>query len=492
MQTNPALDGMTLDDMEDAIEYHGSGRSAAEALGIPEATFRTRLKRLRNANAATPTPQEQEYPKGKYPAAPEDMPEIDEDADIEDLCWEGDEENLRCSFYAPNTESIQTPEELIERTGLKYDETKWRIKSFNVETRNHKAKIRSNQASEDPTRPDWQMTYEVTQLYHVRVQFERLPADNMWAMKQELLDELKQFTPEWPALEMSPNSHSRMGGKKTIEISLYDAHIGKYCWDEETGENYDISRALKIVRWAMETMISKVRGLYEDDEINRFIFVVGNDLMHIDNEENTTTRGTRQDVDTRYRKVKKVTRNLMIECIGKMAQVAPVSVIVVPGNHDNASIIDLGDTLELYYNDCERVDVINKGIGGRRYFAQDNILLGYTHGEKSHELKNLPLLMATEMPEAWAKAKHREFKVGHLHTRKATKHSVKSQVVSENTQFENVGVLVRTMPSVAGNDAWHAGEGFVGNTKMATAICWDHEYGCEAELPVTIPREFYD
>src|SRR5580692_6805852 len=127
-----------------------------------------------------------------------------------------------------------------------------------------------------------------------------------------------------------------------LEIALFDAHFGKMAWGRETGgPDQDIRIVQKTFLEAVEKLIDRAKG-YNIDSV---LFVVGNDLLQMDNMSNTTTKGTYVDVDSRYHKTFEIVRETITKSIERLRQIAPVTVKMVQGNHDELSVWHLGDSL---------------------------------------------------------------------------------------------------------------------------------------------------
>src|ERR1700676_2299689 len=131
--------------------------------------------------------------------------------------------------------------------------------------------------------------------------------------------------------------------RNMLEINISDQHFGKLAWPKETGhEPYDVQIAQAMFMRALNTLIERSSGY----KFDRVLFVVGNDLLNSDNAENMTTKGTVVTTDIRYHKTYRTVRFTLIEAIEKMKLIAPVTVMVVPGNHDQLAAWHMGDSLE--------------------------------------------------------------------------------------------------------------------------------------------------
>jgi DNA repair exonuclease SbcCD nuclease subunit len=156
----------------------------------------------------------------------------------------------------------------------------------------------------------------------------------------------------------------------------------------------------------------------------------------------------------------------MVAAIDRLMLVAPVKVLVVPGNHDRANALKLGVVLDAWYRNTDRVEV-DAGPDLRKYEPYGVNLIGFTHGsEEKHA--DLPLTMAQEKPAEWARALHKEWHLGHFHKRK------QQNFTAGDTHG---GVPVRILPSLSGTDAWHYMKGYVKGQRAAEAYLWSFDNG---------------
>ena len=253
-----------------------------------------------------------------------------------------------------------------------------------------------------------------------------------------------------------------------MELAIPDLHIGKLAWAPETGYgSYDNKIAERLFKDALEGLIARTASF----AFERVLFVVGNDLLHADTKAGTTTGGTQLDTDTRYHKTFDIARRMITRAIDRLREIAPVKVVVVPGNHDTLSSWHLGDSLECYYHDRPDV-IIDNGPNLRKYVHFGKCMLLLTHGDKGKRA-DYPLVMATEQPKMFGATVHREAHTGHLHQMRVQEHH---------------GVKVRISPALCPPDAWHAENHFVGNQRAAEAFVWHPEDGLVAMAMYTVPE----
>lgn len=263
-----------------------------------------------------------------------------------------------------------------------------------------------------------------------------------------------------------PVRYSRIRGGCLAELDLFDLHYGKLCWAAEAGESYDIKLAERVFKEA----VLRLRDSCLPYGIGRFLLPIGNDFLNVDNAARTTTAGTPQDEDGRWQRTFSGGLALMVWAVDTLLESAPVDVVVVPGNHDFERLYYLACALGCQYRTTPQVTIDNRPTV-RKYVEWGTTLLGFTHSDKELE-KNLPLIMAVEQKDAWARAKFREFHCGHRHHERQR---------DFQPALEHLGVVVRHLSALSAADAWHAGKGY--RAKRGSSSFVHHpERGLIAEL----------
>jgi hypothetical protein len=286
------------------------------------------------------------------------------------------------------------------------------------------------------------------------------------SIRQEFLEDLKALSPKVGGL------HAKKGVSKSsrlLQINIFDLHLGKIAWEKEVGANYDLDIASERFNNCIDHFIATAKGY----NISRIILPIGNDFFNSDKAHpyNATTAGTPQEEDTRWQKTFRTGRSLVIENVNKLTQIAPVDIVMVPGNHDFEKTFYLGDSLEGWFHNNENVTV-NNSPNPRKYYSYGKVMIGFTHGDKE-KIADLPLIMAQENPVEWGVTTYREFHLGHFHHKKEIKY--------KSTE-EYQGVVIRFMSSLSGTDAWHHSKGYISAKKSAEALIWDPENGLDAQL----------
>lgn len=260
-------------------------------------------------------------------------------------------------------------------------------------------------------------------------------------IKRAVLDEIKKSSLKIPKLKIDKYKEPCL-----LVVDIPDLHFDKLAWGKETGKDWDMKISSAAYLDTIDDIISKA-SVYQ---IERILFPVGNDLFNADTLDNTTTGGTKQIVDGRWKKAFPLARKLMVKAIERLATIAPVDVIIITGNHDEQRTFYLGDALECWFHNNENVKVDNSPTK-RKYYNYGNVLLGYTHG-KDEKIDRLPMILANEAKDKFSKTEFHEWHLGDKHHKKDIKFTPTEEVD---------GIVIRFLSSLTALDEWHYSKGYL-------------------------------
>lgn len=272
----------------------------------------------------------------------------------------------------------------------------------------------------------------------------------MQTLGEKLIEDIRAEVKRGPVV-YAPKPRNR--DEWLFEFTPFDLHLGKYAWDEETVTNYDSDIAADLFTEASDFLLDRAMKV-TDGKLSRILMVVGNDASHIDSKKGTTTAGTQMDMDTRYIRVYRRLCEIHRRAADKFASVAPLDIVCVPGNHDEVTSFHLGEILATRYEGHPHITVDNSAKL-RKYYEFGVNLFGFAHGD-SERVNELPLLMAREVPDMWARCPSREWHIGHKHS--SEKHDARGRV--EQDLFSDKGIRVRRLISMSAHDAWHTRHGY--------------------------------
>lgn len=237
-------------------------------------------------------------------------------------------------------------------------------------------------------------------------------------------------------------------------LQLYpegDPHWGMRVWGPETdGTDYDLKIAYEEYTTAIDYLASVAPPAAEAISLN-----IG-DNFHSDNPENQTRKsGHNLNVDGRLSKVFDTVRDARVYKIEKLLEKhQKVTVVEIPGNHDDVMSMAFRKALRAYYRNEPRVVVPDLGhmhanLNTFWYYDFGKVLFGATHGDKV-AINQLPILMATDAAELWGKAKHRHCFVGHFHHKQ----------VHRTVHKDQVGATVEMLRTVSPGNEFEHGHGY--------------------------------
>ena len=361
-------------------------------------------------------------------------------------------ENL---FVSVNLDfEVRTLEALLaacEVDGTKWEVLSWQCKKWDLGIKNAQEKI------------------ETKQLFSVSAKFKPKKLDNDLGLQKEVL--LKELLGTQQVIVVQKEEYHRdTNNEYLLELALFDMHFGKLAHHEECGADYDLKIAAKRYKTAIKDLLSQV----DINSINRILLPIGNDMINIDNIHGTTTAGTPQDSDSRFYKIVRTVKEVLIETINELATIAPVDVVVVVGNHDEQTSFLIGEMIDAYYHSTTRVSVFNNAAP-RKYYQYGKTSFMFTHGNKEKHT-NLGMIFAAENPKLWCATTQRYIQLGHYHSNKKINYL-------SNEEFQ--GFQIQIIPSLSGNDAWHSGKGY-NSLKQAKAFLYHKEKGLRAEITHTV------
>lgn len=252
---------------------------------------------------------------------------------------------------------------------------------------------------------------------------------------------------------------------------MFDVHLGKLAWKDESGANYDVKLAQKNYNQALFSLLNEIKNI----KIDEVLFITGQDFLNYDYSEPfpQTTAGTPQESDVRWQKMFRLGRQVLYSAIDTMYKnVAPIKILNIPGNHSYQSMWYLGEVLEAKYNNNKNVSVDNSAFP-RKYHKYGLNLIGSCHGkdEKDVILHNL---MTVDEPHLWAETKYRYFYLGHAHHEKELRSKTPKPIIQSE---DYKGVIIEYMPSISNIDKYENHRGWIGSIRGAKALIHNYSYG---------------
>lgn len=293
-------------------------------------------------------------------------------------------------------------------------------------------------------------------LFFKNPNFKESEEQNYQLIRESIIKDIKEHALVYPIITRIPSTDGHL-----LVVDPADIHIGKLCDAFETGEVYNNQVAVQRVLEGVKGILDKASGF----QIDKILFIGGNDILHIDTPKRTTTAGTPQDTDGMWYTNFLIAKKLYVEILELLISVADVHFTFNPSNHDYTHGFFLADVIQTWFKDCENIS-FDCSIAHRKGYQYGKNLIGTTHGDGAKQ-QDLPLLMATEFPIEWSETKHRYVYTHHVHHKSST---------------DYIGVTVESLRSPSGTDSWHHRKGYQHSPKAVEGFIHHKEFGQVARL----------
>ena len=259
--------------------------------------------------------------------------------------------------------------------------------------------------------------------------------------------------PPIPAAQYDP-------GGEVLEIDIADLHSGMYAWARETGADYDVNIARERFLRVIADNVARCKG----QRFSGIILALLGDLLHVDNDQSTTTRGTFQQADGRLAKIFDTTLEMLIDAVGMLGEIAPVDVVYTRGNHDGVSGRMLIKALEVSLRPDPRITVDAEPTP-QKWRLVGETLIGLVHGDMPE--RNLSGWLQVQARSMDKPVRYMEVHAGHRHSQKTV----------ERIQTQDAeGVVIRTMPTITQASTWEHQQGYRA-TRSAMSFVWCAQRG---------------
>ncbi len=245
--------------------------------------------------------------------------------------------------------------------------------------------------------------------------------------------------------------------------TLTDTHIGSRCWKPETGADWDLSIAEEVLTGGFQMLI-ETSPPAETGIVN----VLG-DFLHFDSLKAITPQhGNILDGDGRYSKVIAVAVRILRHVIqSALRKHAKVIVVIMEGNHDEASSVWLRHLFGLLFENEPRIDVKAFELP---YFAMQHgtTMLGFHHGH-IRKPEQMPTVFAAQFPVIWGMTNKRYVHTGHRH---------------HQHELEYPGVHVIQHTTITAKDSFAARGAWISDRSI-TSVTYHNEHGEVARNTIT-------
>ncbi|RWB40464.1 MAG: hypothetical protein EOQ44_25330 [Mesorhizobium sp.] len=285
-----------------------------------------------------------------------------------------------------------------------------------------------------------------------------------------VFDLMRETIAEAPVPKIKlPTRPSKVAGEHLLVIDLADVHFLKLCVQSETGHTYNREVAMHRVIEGTRALLRLAQPM----GIGRILFVLGNDILHVDNPRTTTTSGTFQDSDGTIFQGFKDAGYALDMAIREAAKVADTDLVHCMSNHDWLMGWALSQTVaaKLRDNPHVRATEYNLSEAHRKYYRFGQNLFGLTHGDGAKEEK-LYGLMVKEAREHISECPHLYWLLHHVHHKdrktrgeyhflREKDHNGMTAHIWGNTMPEAAHLNIEYVRSPSAPDGWHDRNGYV-------------------------------
>lgn len=244
---------------------------------------------------------------------------------------------------------------------------------------------------------------------------------------------------------------------------MTDCHVGMLAWGKETGEDWDLKIAERVLTGCFEQLV-----ISSPNAKDCVIAQLG-DWLHSDGIlPLTPTSGHILDTDSRFSKIIEIALRIlrrMIDCA--LMRHEKVYVLMAEGNHDITSSIWLRVLFKALYENDPRVVMIGTELP---YYIHQHgeVMLAFHHGHLKKK-ESLPLYFAAQFPKIWGNTTHRFIHTGHMHHEDIKEYS---------------GITVVQHSTLAARDAHSSRHAYI-SQRQATATTYHSKRGKVATVTVT-------
>lgn len=258
-------------------------------------------------------------------------------------------------------------------------------------------------------------------------------------------------------------------GEHLLVIDLADVHFLKLCVKTETGHVYNREVARHRVIEGTKSLLRMAKPW----GIGRILFVMGNDILHVDGPRTSTTSGTYQDSDGTIFEGFMDAGDAMETAINEASLLADVDLIHCMSNHDWLMGWALTQAVagRLRVNPRVRATPYNISERHRKYYRFERNLFGLTHGDGAKEEK-LYGVMVKEAREHISECLNLYWLLHHVHHKdrktrgefaylREKDHNGMTAMISGLPMIEGASLNIEYVRSPSPPDGWHDRNAYV-------------------------------
>lgn len=272
-------------------------------------------------------------------------------------------------------------------------------------------------------------------------------------------------------IQHTVSTNEELDSELLLEYPPLELHLGKLAHADETGEDYDSRIAKEVFKYSIEETIRE----QAEKRCGTLLYVVGSDFFNSDTPSMTTTKGTPQFNDSRWKKMFSVGLELHIQAINELSKhFNHVDVMLTSGNHCEMAIYYLYMALAQYFKENTKVH-FRENYKDTQCYEFGDCAIFFNHGDS--KLDRLKKSIPVEFYEEWGRTLYRELHLGHFH--------------KEIMYDDDSGLITRRIGSPSGTDEWHYKNRFMGATKRHQVFVWKKDSGLLNTRYITFKKHHY-
>jgi len=258
--------------------------------------------------------------------------------------------------------------------------------------------------------------------------------------------------------------------KMLLEVPI-ELHLGKLSWEGDTGVNYDSKIASANFRAITQGIIDK----QQLQKCHKLVMCIGSDFFNSDTPDNTTTKGTPQQNDVRWKKMFRLGVDLYKEHIEELEKhFNEIEIRCIPGNHDRITSYYLYALLEARYEDRKKL-TFGKHTREMQDIKHGQCGIWVHHGDVN--LKRTLESIGSEFRDLYGTTMFHDTHLNHLHH--------KGKMIAEQG-----GMNVHLDSSPSYMDYYHYSQRFFGAIPRWTGYIYDKKKGPMSEFNINfVPKK---
>lgn len=264
-----------------------------------------------------------------------------------------------------------------------------------------------------------------------------------------ILSDYIKFNKEYELPEIPVLRKVSKNKKETEKIGVW--HIT----DVHFGSKYSLGHNLPGIA-------EKLCSMYDNDDLDTLVVALTGDILHVDNIDKQTAKGTFVDLDMTPYEMYDHAKDNIIKTLGVLGrQFDNIQIYWVQGNHSRIFEYGLLDAIKEHFRKNKHM-TFHVDPTRRKAFEYGKNIVGFNHGDIKDDRQTgwLP----NDFAELWGRTKHREILSGHIH---------KNRLYIDETN----GVVVRTPPPIKNRDDYEYAEGYIESRPVTLFYTYHRNFG---------------